>query len=103
MVHFGDTENEDRFGMLGKKATEIRKLLFGVLLLAKEIWKDELEQKWEGIEVLKSMEKTEEAFVDNSLTDGFEKLENILDVIHKRAKGIFELMKYISEDKQKNK
>jgi hypothetical protein len=41
-----------------------------------------------------------EDFVNNSLTDRFEKLEDLLDVINKRAKGIFLLMEYISKNKQ---
>ncbi len=48
MVYFAYMTNEDR---LIKTATEIRKTLLGALLLAKDIWKDELEQEEEGIEV----------------------------------------------------
>ena len=38
--------------------------------------------------------------MNSSLTDRFEKLEDLLDVILKRAKGIFLLMEYISKSKQ---
>ena len=44
-------------------ATEIRKKLLGALILGKVIWKDELVQKQEGIEILKTIEEAEEAFV----------------------------------------
>ena len=97
MVYFADMTNEDRFI---KKATEIRKTLLGALLLAEDIWKDELEQEEEGIEVIKTIKEAEEIFIDNSLTDRFEKLENILNVIHKRARGIYVLMEYISKHKK---
>ncbi len=97
MVYFADMTNEDRFT---KKAAEIRKTLLGALLLAKDIWKDELEQKEEGIEVIKAIKEAEEIFIDSSLTDRFEKLENILNVIHKRARGIYVLMEYISKHKE---
>lgn len=103
MAQFGDTINEDRFLILEHMATEIRKKLLGTLLLAKVIWKDELVQKQEGIEILQTIEEAEEAFVNGSLTNRFDKLENILNVIHKRAKGIFSLMEYISKEKQKTK
>lgn len=41
-----------------------------------------------------------EDFVDSSLADRFERLEDLLDVIYKRANGIFLLMEYISKNKQ---
>ncbi len=90
-------EDEDRLKDLEDKASEIRKLLFGALQLAKDVWEDELKQKREGVEIIKALEEAEEAFVDDSLTDRLERLENILDVIHKRAKGIFVLMDYQSK------
>jgi len=67
----------------------------------KIIWKDELAQKKEGIEILKMIQEIEEAFVHSLLRDRFDKPENILKVIHKRTKGIFSLMEYISKEKQK--
>ncbi|MDA8223328.1 MAG: hypothetical protein M0Z35_16875, partial [Desulfitobacterium hafniense] len=79
---------------------EIRKLLLGTLLLAEGIWKDYLEQKPAGIEVLQAIKEAEEDFVNSSLADRFEKLEDILDVIYKRANSIFLLMEYISKNKQ---
>jgi hypothetical protein len=101
MAQFADSTSEYRFLILESMATEIRKLLLGALIFGKTIWKDELAQKTEGIEILKMIEEIEEAFVDSSLRDRFDKLENILNVIHKRAKGIFSLMEYISKEKQK--
>ncbi len=103
MVHFADTENDDKFIILEKKATEIRKILLGALLLAKDIWKDELEQEQEqeGIEIIETIEKAEEAFVNTSLIDELAKLENILSVIHKRANVIFTVLEYISKNRKK--
>jgi hypothetical protein len=92
--------NDDRFKEIENKATEIRKILLEALLLAKDIWKDELEQNQEGIEVIKTMEQAEEAFINSSLTDSLEKLEDVIDVIHKRAKGIYTLMEYVSKHKK---
>lgn len=100
MAWYEDASYGDRLIRCEKKAAEIRKLLFGSILLAKDIWKDELEQKPAGIEILKAIEGLKENFVNNSLTDRFEKLEDLLDVLNKRAKGIFLLMEYISKNKQ---
>jgi hypothetical protein len=100
MAWFEEAFDEGRLIRFEDKATEIRKLLLGTLLLAKDIWKDDLEQKPAGLEVLRAIGQTEEDFVDSSLTDRFEKCENLLDVILGRAKGIFLLMEYISRGKQ---
>ncbi|MCL4537727.1 MAG: hypothetical protein M1610_09075 [Nitrospirae bacterium] len=100
MAWFEDASYEDRLTGFEKKATEIRKLLLGTLLLAEGIWKDYLEQKPAGIEVLQAIKEAEEDFVNSSLADRFEKLEDILDVIYKRANSIFLLMEYISKNKQ---
>ncbi len=94
---FEETPSEDRLIKVENKATEIRKLLLGSLLLAKVVWKEDLEQKPAGLEVLRVIEEAEEDFMDSSLTDRFEKLEDLLDMISKRAKGIFLLMEYISK------
>jgi hypothetical protein len=93
--------DEGRLIRLENKASEIRKILLGTLLLAKNIWKNELEQEPEGIEVIQAIEGAEEAFINSSLTDSLEKLEDIIDVIYKRAKGIYALMEYISRHKNK--
>ena len=49
-----DISIEDRFKKLEDKLIEIRKLSLGTLLLAKEIWKDELKQKGEGSELIRA-------------------------------------------------
>jgi len=98
-----DKPNEERFETLENRLTEIRKLSLGTLLLAKEIWKDKLAQKQEGAELIKTIEKAEEAFVDSSLADRFGRCENILDVIYKRTRGMFALLEYILKDNQKTK
>ncbi len=98
-----DRPNENRFETVENRLTEIRKLSLGTLLLAKEIWKDKLAQKQEWSELIKTIEEAEEAFVDSSLADRFERCENILDVIYKRTRGIFALLEYILKDNQKTK
>ena len=73
MAHLSDTTDRDnliRLLGLEQKATEIRKALLGALLLAKDIGKDKLEQ---GADVMKIVEEAENAFVNTSLTDGFDK------------------------------
>lgn len=97
MAWFEETPGEDRLIKAENTATEIRKLLLGSLLLAKGVWKDDLERTPAGLEVLRAIEEAEEDFMDSSPTDRFEKLEDLLDVISKRAKGIFLLMEYISK------
>ena len=53
MAWFEETSSEDRLIRVEHKPTEIRKLLLGALLLAKGVWKDDLEQKPAGLEVLR--------------------------------------------------
>ncbi len=101
MMHFEDMTNEDEFIILENKATEIRKIIFGALLLAKDIWKEELDKTEEGFEIIKAIEEAEEAFVNSALTHRYEKLKNTLHVIHTRSKGIFTLLEYISKTKEK--
>ncbi len=96
MVHFAEMTDEERFARLERKATEIRKILFGVLLMAKDAWRDEKKKK-KGLEIMEAMEKAEESFPEGSQPDRFKRLENTLDVINQRAKSIFELMSYLSE------
>ena len=62
MLHFAGMTDEERVARLERKATEIRKMLFGALLLAKDAWKDDLLRGGEGIEIMKTMEKAEESF-----------------------------------------
>ena len=91
--------NEVKLEAIENKLTEIRKLSMEILLLLKEIWKDNL--KKEVSEVIDIIEKAEDSFVNSSLTDRFERFENCLDVIDKRMKGIFLLVEDIQKNKQK--
>ena len=97
MVHFAEMTDEERFARLEHKAAEIRKMLFGALLLAKEEWKEELFRSREGLEIMEAVEKAEESFADTSQPDRFKRFEQTLDVVHQRAKSIFDLMSYISK------
>ena len=83
---------KEHFEILEMKATEIRKILLGTLLLAKDLWREELKEK--ETEVIEAIEEAEDSFVDNSITDRFKRLENILNVVHKRSRGLFSLMEY---------
>ena len=98
MMHFADMTDEERFARLEHKAAEIRKMLFGALLLAKEVWKEELLRGREGLEIMEAVEKAEESFADKSQPDRFKRFEQTLDVINQRAKSIFDLMSYISKN-----
>jgi hypothetical protein len=97
MAWFDDALPEDRLTRCEEKAAEIRKLLLGTLLLAKDMWKEGARRDAAGTEVLRAVEQAEEDFVNAALTDRFEKIEDLLDVILKRAKAIFLLMEYISK------
>ena len=97
VLHFAETTDEDKFIRLEHKCTEIRKTLMGTLLLAKDLYKDELLNSREGEEVIRVLEEAEEAFVDISLTNRFARLENVLNVIQKRAHGLYMLVEYLSK------
>ncbi len=97
MVHFADMTDEERFARLEHKAAETRKMLFGALLLAKEVWKEELLRRREGLEILEAMEKAEESFAAKSQPDRFKRIDRTMDVINRRAKSMFDLMSYISK------
>ena len=97
MVHFADITDEERFARLEHKAAETRKMLFGALLLAKDIWKEELFRRREGLEIMEAIEKAEECFAGKSQPDRLKRIEQTLDVINRRAKSIFDLMSYISK------
>ena len=99
MAQFADP-NENRFLILEHMATEIRKFLVGSLIFSKFIWKYELTQKEKGAQLLKMIEEMEDAFLDSSLTNKFDRLENLLTLIHKRAKGLFLLTEYIAKSKR---
>lgn len=99
MSQFEDAINEGRFLILENLATEIRKLLLGTLIFTKIILKDELAQE-KCVEILKMIEEAEEAFLNDSLTNKFDRLEDILSLIHKRAKAIFLLTEYLAKEKR---
>ncbi len=98
MAWFDGSLDEERLTRCEDKATEIRKLLFGVLLLAKDRWKTGLEQEPEGREVLRAIAEAEADFVKGGLTGQSERIEDSLDVILTRAKALFLLMEYLSEN-----
>ena len=97
MVHFADMTDEERFARLEHRAMETRKMLFGTLLLAKDIWKEELIRRREGLEIMEAMEKAEESFAGKLQPDRLKRIEQTLEVINQRAKSIFDLMSYISK------
>lgn len=97
MVHFAEMTDEERFARLEYTAAEIRKMLFGALLLAKDAWKDDLSQRGEGLKIMESIEEAEEAFTEGSQPDRLKRLEHTFDVINQRAKSIFDLMAYFSK------
>jgi hypothetical protein len=90
----------DRFMILENKAAQIRKLLFGSLLLAKDTWKDELLSTPEGLDIMRTMEEAEEEFIDAMLSDPVERLDRELSVINARARAFVILIDYLSRHKQ---
>ncbi len=95
-----DTAHDDRFLFLEIKAGQIRKMLLGSLLLAKDAWKDALHGTPEGLLVLKTVEEAAEEFIDPSLSDPVAKLDNVLGVINKRARAVVVLMDYLARHKE---
>lgn len=91
---------DDRFMFLEIKAEQIRKMLLGSLLLAKDAWKDALQRTPEGLLVLKTVEEAVEEFIDPSLTDPVEKLDNVLGVINRRARAVVVVLDYLAQHKE---
>ena len=91
---------DSTFMILENKASQIRKLLFGSLLLAKDTWKEELSSSPGGLDVMMIMEEAEEEFVDTTLTDPVERLDRALSVINRRARAIVTVIDYLSQHKQ---
>lgn len=89
--------HDERLMFLENKAAQIRKLLLGSLLLAKDAWKDELLCTSRGLDVMKAIEEAEEEFIDPSITDPVAKLDDVLGVINKRARALVVLMDYITQ------
>ncbi len=97
MGHWADIDDEEGFARLEHKTEEIRKTLLGALLLARELWKDELTLRPQGVEIMEAIEAAEDSFPDRSQTDRGKKLEQTIDVIGKRARSIFDMMSYLSK------
>jgi hypothetical protein len=78
MADFHNEPYDDPFRLLEIKATQIRKLLLGSLLLATNAWRDALLGTPDGLRVLKTIEEAENEFIDPSITEPFAKLDDIL-------------------------
>ena len=91
---------DDLFMILENKAAQIRKLLFGSLLLAKDTWKDELLGSPQGLEVMQAMEEAEEEFIDTTLTDPVERLDRALSVINTRARAFVTAIDYLAQHRK---
>jgi len=98
--NYHDTMHDDRFMFLEIKAEQIRKMLLGSLLLAKDAWKDALLRTPEGLRVLKTVEEAAEEFIDPSITDPVAKLDNVLDVINRRARAVVVVLDHIARHKE---
>lgn len=82
------------------KAEQVRKMLLGSLLLAKDAWKDALLRTPAGLRVLKTVEEASEEFIDPSLADPVEKLDNVLGVINRRARAVVVVLDYLAQHKE---
>ncbi len=100
MRNYRDKMHEDQFMFLEIKAEQIRKMLLGSLLLAKDAWKDALLKTPDGLRVLKTVEEAAEEFTDTSLADPIAKLDNILGVINKRARAVVVVLDYLAQHKE---
>ncbi len=96
MTIFHNELHDDPLRLLEIKATQIRKLLLGALLLAKDAWKGVLLGTPEGLRVLKTVEEAADEFIDPSITDPVAKLDDILSVINRRARALVVVMDYIA-------
>jgi hypothetical protein len=97
--HFNG-KGDNSFMILENKATQIRKLLLGSLLLLKDTWKEELSSSPKGLDVMITMEKAEEEFFDAALTDPVERLDRALSVSNTRARAIVMAIDYLAANKQ---
>jgi hypothetical protein len=94
-----DEMGDPRLMILENKASQIRKLMLGSLLLAKDTWKDELLSTPQGLDVLKTIEEAEEEFYDTSLSNAIEKLDSMLSVVNSRARAFVVLLDYLAQHK----
>ena len=92
--------HDDRFMILENKAAQIRKLMLGSLLLAKDTWKDELLSSPKGLDIMRTMEEAEEDFIDSSFTDPVARLDRALSVINTRARAVVMVIDYLARHKQ---
>lgn len=97
MGDLADDRGDSPFMVLENKAAQIRKLLLGSLLLAKETWKDDLLRSPRGLDVMKTMEEAEEEFIDTGIAHPVEKLDNALSVINTRARAFVVLIDYLAQ------
>jgi len=97
---FGSNDDQ-RFMILENKASQIRKLLFGSILLAKDTWQEELLNSPKGLEVMMTLEEAEEEFIDPSLTDPVKRLDRSLSVINTRARAFVILIDYLAQMRAK--
>ena len=100
MRNYDDTTHDDRFMFLEIKAEQIRKMLLGSLLLAKDTWKDVLLGTPEGLRVLETVDEAAEEFIDPSLSDPVAKLDDVLGVINKRARAVVVVLDYLAQHKE---
>ncbi len=91
---------DEMFMFLEIKAAQIRKLLLGSLLLAKNSWKDELLLDPQGLAVMKTIEDAEEESIDPSIADPVARLDSVLTVINRRARALVELIDYIARHRE---
>ena len=89
-----------RFMILENKAAQIRKLLLGSLLLAKDAWKDDLLSSPRGLDVMRTMEEAEEELIDSTLTDPVARLDRALSVINRRARAFVMAIDYLAQHRQ---
>ncbi len=97
MRNYHDTMHNDRLMFLEIKAEQIRKMLLGSLLLAKDAWNNTLLRTPEGLRVLKTIDEAAEEFIDTSLADPVEKLDDVLGVINKRARAVVIVLDYLAQ------
>ncbi|MGE5894039.1 MAG: hypothetical protein ACM34I_08300 [bacterium] len=100
-LHERETCSNDRLKKLEATASEIRKLVFGALLLAKEIGKERIEKNFRNSELLKIIQEAEESFPDTSISDNVDRLENVLRIIRKRSQALFLLLDSLSRTQQR--
>ena len=91
---------DEMFMFLEIKAAQIRKLLLGSLLLAKNSWMDKLLLNPQGLVVIKTIEDAEEESSDPSIADPVARLDSVLTVINRRARALVELIDYITRHRQ---